>query len=112
MQTFNKWLESARKSAGLTQGELARRAGCTRAYISSLERGVIEGASNEPIKPSLKIVDAIARGLGVPSQIPRRLAGYHAPAADGVSEIESQLLAYYREMTPDRQAIFLRLRVF
>lgn len=107
MTTFSTWLEQTRKASGLTQEELARRAGCTRAYISLLERAVVETSSNEPVKPSLKIVDALARSLGVPAQIPRRLAGYHSPDAESLDQIESRLLAYFRELSPDRQSIIV-----
>lgn len=97
--TFGKWLKDARKLAGLTQDQLAKRAGCTHAYISALEREVVESKSNRPIQPSLEIVDAIARALGAPSPVARRIAGYHV-AAPQESESENQLVAYFRDLPP------------
>lgn len=104
MNTFGKWLEDQRKRARLTQEELGRRVGCTRAYISSLERGVTESKSGRPIQPSKEIVDAIARGLGVPQSLARQYADYYSPVAEG-DEMETQLLAYFRSLSPDRKHI-------
>lgn len=102
--TFGKWLEAQRKTANLTQGELARRVGCTRAYISSLEREVVESKSGRPIQPSLEIVDSIARSIGIPLPIARKAAGYYSPA-DDASEEEKQMLAYYQDLSPEGKSI-------
>ena len=50
-------LRSTRQQAGLSQEELAYRAGVDRTYVSALERGVY-GAT-------IDVVDRLARGLGV-----------------------------------------------
>lgn len=52
-------IRHARKAAGLTQAELARRAGCDQSEISRLERG-------ERLM-SVRMLKAIARALGIPS---------------------------------------------
>lgn len=54
---FAQQLQGLRERAGLTQGELAKRAGCTTMTISKLERAVQE--------PAWPLVLAIASALGV-----------------------------------------------
>ena len=50
-------LREARNKAGISQEELAERAGLHRTYISQLERGLKS--------PSLDVIVALARGLRV-----------------------------------------------
>lgn len=52
---FARNLKAARLAKGLSQEELAHRAGIDRTYISSLERGVY--------KASIVVVDRLARVL-------------------------------------------------
>jgi transcriptional regulator with XRE-family HTH domain len=56
MQTFQELLAAHRKSLGISQSELARRAEVSPSYINRLERG-----DREP--PSREVVLAIAEGL-------------------------------------------------
>jgi transcriptional regulator with XRE-family HTH domain len=51
-------IKAAREQGGLTQNELAARAGISRIYIAKLEGG----ARNSP---SLPVLDRIAKALGV-----------------------------------------------
>jgi transcriptional regulator with XRE-family HTH domain len=108
METFGKWLAHHRKKAGLTQDGLGKRAGCTGAYISSLERDVVESKSGRPIQPSIELVDAIARGLGVPQSVARKAAGYDSASPED-NKTEKQLLAYFRDLSIDGQSIALAL---
>lgn len=59
-------LRQYREAAGLSQEELAHRAGVDRTYISSLERAVYAA--------SIDIVDRLAKALGVepPDLLKRR----------------------------------------
>lgn len=54
-EVFARNLKAARLAKGLSQEELAHRAGIDRTYISSLERGVY--------KASIDVVDRLARVL-------------------------------------------------
>jgi DNA-binding XRE family transcriptional regulator len=49
-------LVEARKAAGLSQDEVARRIGCTQAHLSFIERGIRS--------PRLSIVESYARAVG------------------------------------------------
>ncbi|HEY9898735.1 MAG TPA: helix-turn-helix transcriptional regulator [Pantanalinema sp.] len=57
-------LSELRKAAGLTQVQLAERAGISRAYLAALERG-LSSATKAPPNPSREILDALARALGL-----------------------------------------------
>lgn len=56
-QTFGQRLKELREKAGLTQPELAARAGMNRFGIAKLEQGVRE--------PTWATVQSLARALGV-----------------------------------------------
>ncbi|WP_082064453.1 helix-turn-helix domain-containing protein [Brevundimonas sp. KM4] len=51
-------LQTLRRAAGLSQEELAFRAGTKRSYLSDLERGVRN--------PSVRLLGRLAEGLDVP----------------------------------------------
>jgi transcriptional regulator with XRE-family HTH domain len=54
---FGKKVREIRLARKLSQGDVSRRLGLHRSYISGIERGVRN--------PSLKVVEKIARALGV-----------------------------------------------
>jgi transcriptional regulator with XRE-family HTH domain len=54
---FGHAVRTARAAAGLTQEELADRAGLDRSYIGGVERG--------ERNPTLSVIEKIAEGLGV-----------------------------------------------
>jgi transcriptional regulator with XRE-family HTH domain len=76
---FPDWLQEKRKEAGLTQAELAERAGASKQYISNLERNAPHPETGAHPRPKVEIVDAIARALGAPLHQARLAAGYAAP---------------------------------
>ena len=55
---FGEKLRKLRKERGISQEELAARAGLHRTYVSSVERG--------ERNVSLETIDKLARGLGLP----------------------------------------------
>lgn len=54
---FGRAIRALRVTAGLTQEELADRAGLDRSYIGGVERG--------ERNPTLSVIEKIAEGLGV-----------------------------------------------
>lgn len=62
--TLARRLRDLRQAAGLTQTELAARAGISRAYLAALERGW-SSATKAPPNPSRALLSAIAQSLGV-----------------------------------------------
>lgn len=56
MQTKRLKIVEGRRKKGLTQDELAYRAGISRAFLSNIERGEHD--------PSLKVAQLISRELG------------------------------------------------
>ena len=88
MEAFARWLKAARVREGLTQEELGQRAGCSKSYISTLERNAPHSLTGEPIQPDDKLVDAIADALNEPRKTARLLAGYAAPAC--INDLETE----------------------
>lgn len=58
--TVGEAIRQARKDAGLTQGQLAERAGVHRVYLSNLERNLKS--------PSLDVFLRLCDSLGVPPE--------------------------------------------
>lgn len=76
MPTFGKWLLDNRKAARLTQGELAKRAGISTSYVSTLEREEPHHITNAPPQPAINVVESIAQSLGVEIDDALLAAGY------------------------------------
>ncbi len=57
LKNFGQLIVERRKALGISQEELAHRAGLDRTYVSGLERGVRN--------PSLTAIVKVARGLGI-----------------------------------------------
>ena len=70
-------IRKTRQRAGLTQAELAKRAGTTQSAISRLENG--------RVRPSLETIERLAKACGATLEL--RLLPLEAPAA----EFESNL---------------------
>lgn len=76
LKEFGVVLHEGRKAAGLTQEELAGRAGCSKSYVSMLERGAAVNASGEFVRPDEKLIDGFSDILDIPRSRLRTLAGY------------------------------------
>ena len=57
---FGQRARTIRLKQGLSQGDVSKRLGVHRSYISSIERGVRN--------PSLKVIQRIAKALEVPME--------------------------------------------
>ncbi len=57
-ERFRKTLRKLREAKGLTQGELAERAGLHRVYVTQLEIGI-------ETNPTLETLERLAKALGV-----------------------------------------------
>ena len=60
MSKFSDWLEQELKERGMSQSELARKAGVTRAAIN----GVLSGARG----PGVNLIKGIARAFNIPAE--------------------------------------------
>lgn len=80
---FGKWLHSNRKAAGMTQGQLAERAGISTSYVSTLERDERHHLTNAPPQPAIDVVESIAKALNVPTDEARLAAGYAPKVMQG-----------------------------
>jgi transcriptional regulator with XRE-family HTH domain len=89
-KTFGEWLSDKRTAVGLTQTELAQRAGFQRAYISKLESNYRQPKTNKLTKPTVESVDRLAKALSVSVAEARLAAGYAPPASSPEYENEVQ----------------------
>lgn len=98
-------LRNLRLARGLTQAELAARAGVDRSYVSRLERG-------QRANPSQDVLAALARVLGVPldSFLAETAATWDSepPLAD--AELELLFASVRRLPEPDRRCLKQILR--
>jgi transcriptional regulator with XRE-family HTH domain len=78
--SFASWLEEQLKEQGISQAELARRAGVTR--------GAINGVLQEARGPGVELSKGIAKALRLPEQQVMRAAGLLAPAPETDEELE------------------------
>lgn len=99
---FGRWLYTRRREAGLSQEVLARRAGCSKNYISRLERAIRHPVTGAPPQPSRKIVEGIALALGVHPAEALRAAGY-LPEVE-VEDVPATW-AYYATLSSGRRAV-------
>ena len=66
---FGEVVRQARADAGLSQEELADRAGLDRSYVGGVERG--------DRNPTLLVIAKIAKGLGL--TVPQLFSRFHLP---------------------------------
>jgi transcriptional regulator with XRE-family HTH domain len=78
---FATWLETKLKEQGISQAELARRAGVTRGAIN----GILTGARG----PGVELSKGIAKALKIPAEQVMRAAGLLDRAANIDEEIET-----------------------
>lgn len=76
MDAFGKWLFDRRKAARMTQGQVAKRAGISTSYVSTLEREERHHLTNAPPRPAIAVVESIAKALDAPADEARLAAGY------------------------------------
>jgi len=97
IMSFGKWLRDVRNKKRMSGAELERRSGVSRQYISNLERELKTERTQQPIQPSIEIVERLAKALRVDLDEARLAAGY-APreqkpitAAEAVNKIAEML---------------------
>jgi transcriptional regulator with XRE-family HTH domain len=100
------WLRQTRASQGLTQKDLAERAGLSRSYLCDIERG--RGAS-----PSVTTLDQLARALGIERSEVLRAAGVLERPAGQTGDVgERRLVALYRDLSPTGKGALERFARF
>lgn len=75
-EAFAGWLFDKRRAADLTQEELAEASGCTKGYVSQLERATDNTRTGKPARPSEDLVTKMAKALGVTLDDALLAAGY------------------------------------
>lgn len=117
--TFGQWLRLKREEKGLTQMDIARRAGVSMSYISTIERGERHRITGAPSAPSRDIVINIAKALGVDEAEALTRAGYtpEDPKAIDIMQRDDIRIALFtgsippEELDEFRRAIEIAVRV-
>ncbi len=80
-ENFGQWLIAKRKDAGFTQGQLAKKAGISTSYVSTLERQQPHSITDAIPQPAIDVVESLAKALGENIDEARLAAGY-APKSE------------------------------
>lgn len=80
METFGEWLRRHRKQLDLLQSQVARRAGVSSSYISTLERGQRHSITGAELVPDRGKVVAIAKAVAGNPDEALRFFGYATDA--------------------------------
>ncbi len=96
-------IRASRTQAGLSLRVLAERTGVSNAYLSQIERGLHE--------PSLSVLRAVARALGVPLEALLARSGAFGDAS-GAPSTEEAILADPALSEPQRVALLSVYRSF
>jgi len=91
------WIKARRSGQGMSQRELADRAGISRSYLCDIERG-------RGTQPSVHSLDAIAGALGADRTEVLRVAGILDPPVDPEESLRARrLVALYRGLNEANQ---------
>lgn len=96
--SFAGWLEAQLREQGISQAELARRAGVTRGAINNIlqgERG-----------PGVDLAKGIAKALSLPPEQVMRVAGL-LPEDKKISKEIEQIVHEVEGLSPEEQREFL-----
>jgi transcriptional regulator with XRE-family HTH domain len=100
---FGQWVREARLKIGMTQKTLAQSIGVTDSYVSLLELQKTAIEQGSPIRPSLHLVDGIARTLGTSCDEARLIAGYAAPETASHAVRKMGLMEMFLRLPPHVQ---------
>ena len=91
------WIRERRSTQGVSQRELADRAGMSRSYLCDLERG-------RGKQPSMNVLQALARALGEdPDELLRQAGLIQRPPDRGDDLQERRMLAIFRSLSDQGQ---------
>ena len=107
METFGSYLRQERERLGLSLERAATRCGLSKSRLRELESG-LSLKTRKPSRATAANVEALARGLGLSQDHLAGLAGL-GYRVNPTSQRESALLASFRGLPPEHQAIAVSL---
>lgn len=100
VMSFGSWLKNKRTAIRLSGAELERLSGVSRQYISNLERELVYERTQNPVQPSVEIVDKLARALGADPDEARLAAGYAPQAPEERHRLPEGVTVYFDSSSP------------
>jgi len=113
LDNFGEWLRARRLESGLTQEDVGRAVGVSKQHISNIERGQVHYESGSPSRPSIVVVDKLARLFNRPKTEARDAAGYgigesaSLPPSTTSPAAAGDLVTIYLSLPPDQQRTIL-----
>lgn len=104
VETFGEFISRYRRERGLSQAELARRIDKSKAYVNQLERDLSTSSKSGKPKPTVEVVESIARILHIPTDEARLAAGYAPIKARPEPSDDAIAVTYLRELPADIKA--------
>jgi len=74
--TFGRWLHNKRREAFMSMDDLSDKSGCSKNYISVIEREIPSSRTGRPPRPSRDVAIALAKGVGGDVEYALELCGY------------------------------------
>ena len=106
MQGFGAWLRSHRTALKMLQSDVARRAGVSPSYVSTLEREQPHTLTGEVITPDREKVVALARAVEGDPDEALKLCGYAPVTPDQSYDVLEGVTVHFQnwvDLTPDER---------
>lgn len=108
LDNFGEWLRARRLESGLTQEDVGRAVGVSKQHISNIERSQVHYESGSPSRPSIVVVDKLAKLFNRPKTEARDAAGYGigenaSPPSATSPTAAGDLVTIYLSLPPDQQ---------
>ncbi len=100
---FGAWLREHRINQGLFQSDVAKRAGVSVSYVSTLERTQPHSISGKDVSPTREKIMALAKAVGGSVDEALKLTGYASTDTDAFG-----LASELSKLPPDRQELAKR----
>lgn len=104
VMTFGEWLRQKIIEMNVSNAEVARRAKVSPTYIGNLVRDYSPNTKNGKVKPSLDVVDAIAKAVGSSVNEARLAAGYASDSStDDFEVFDGITISFQDSVSPEKQ---------
>jgi transcriptional regulator with XRE-family HTH domain len=104
-KALGEWVRTNRRAQGISQRALAERSGISRSYLCDIEQG-------RGFHPSVATLDKLAKAFGATRNDLLRASGIFEQPGKARDTREQRLLAVFRDLPPESQAMIEKLARF